>query len=59
MGVSLSKTNKIFVNIFIIINFLAKRFSRRKHFVWIGNHTHAPNSDSLRVLINNIWPKIR
>ena len=31
---------------------------RRRNFVWIGNQTHAPNADSLRVLVEDIWPRI-
>ena len=32
------------------------QYERRKNFVWIGNHTHTPNTDSLRMLIHEIWP---
>jgi O-antigen biosynthesis protein len=35
-----------------------KDIRRRKNFVWIGNQTHEPNEDSLRILVNKIWPKI-
>lgn len=37
---------------------MKKSFDRRKHFVWIGNHHHPPNFDSLKILTKYIWPKI-
>ncbi|GLU44785.1 glycosyl transferase [Muricauda sp. NBRC 101325] len=34
-------------------------FEERKGFVSIGNGKHAPNVDSIKVLKNEIWPRIR
>ncbi|KAL4430412.1 hypothetical protein ABPG74_013262 [Tetrahymena malaccensis] len=33
-------------------------FQKKKNFVWIGNQSHFPNADSLKYIINYIWPKI-
>lgn len=35
-----------------------KTFSKRRHFVFIGNFRHAPNQDALKELEKNIWPAI-
>lgn len=34
-------------------------FEKRIDFVTIGNFRHAPNSDSVRLLIGLLWPAIR
>lgn len=34
-------------------------YHQRKHFVFIGNYLHKPNKDTIKVLVENIWPKIR
>ena len=30
----------------------------RKHFFWLGNFNHPPNLDSIKYIVNDIWPKI-
>lgn len=37
----------------------SKNFHQRKHFAVIGNFNHAPNVDSIRVLHEGLWEKIR
>ncbi|WP_437395481.1 glycosyltransferase [Flagellimonas lutimaris] len=34
-------------------------FEERKHFISIGNGKHAPNLDAVKVLKQEIWPRIR
>lgn len=34
-------------------------FSKRKHFMTLGNFKHKPNADSVRFLRSHIWPNIR
>ncbi|MGV3629756.1 MAG: glycosyltransferase [Bacteroidota bacterium] len=34
-------------------------FGEREHFVFIGNGLHKPNADAIRVLKQEIWPRIR
>lgn len=34
-------------------------YHQRKHFVFIGNYLHKPNKETIKVLADNIWPKIR
>lgn len=32
---------------------------RRKNFVWLGNFMHRPNHEAARILIEDIWPRIK
>lgn len=34
-------------------------FSERKNFLFIGNMLHEPNSDAVKMLVENCWPIIR
>jgi len=35
------------------------KFGERDHFITIGNFQHAPNTDSVMFLKNEIWPRIK
>ncbi len=35
------------------------RWSERRHFLWVGNRKHNPNDDSLKFLLQELWPSIQ
>lgn len=37
----------------------SQKLGRRKNFVWIGNFMHRPNYESCKLLVTDLWPKIR
>jgi hypothetical protein len=37
---------------------MLRDYSRKKHFVFLGNMSHAPNYDGVRYLVEKIWPAI-